>query len=46
MIRLALTASLNLGKERYFQFGCKLFQIWAPLNYNAFLAAFEYIACK
>ena len=45
-IRSALIASLNLGKERSFQFGCKLFQIWAPLNCNAFLAAFEFIACK
>ena len=40
-----LTASLNLGKERSFHFGCKLFQIRTPLNCNAFFEAFEFIAC-
>ena len=44
--RSALAASLNLGTERSFQFGCKLLKIWAPLNCNAFLATFDFTACK
>ena len=45
-IKSALIASLNLGQERHFHFGCKVFRIWAPLTWNAFFAAFEFIACK
>ena len=40
-IRSGLTASLNLRKERSFHISSKLFQIRAPLNCNAFFAAFE-----